>query len=290
MSSFRIPLCAFLFLILGTQLQAAQKYRVSSGDTLYRIGLRFGIPYQEIMRANGMKKTVIYPNQVLVIPAKAHVAHTKPRPAQQPVQVATNTYHRPTPTISHAPRNEDPGFGYRPQIRSTKPIARSSRPMEPVQPYVIARKLPTAPKSRAKAPAPYNPPPKYSPPAPPAPPRSIAQSTPIARPVEQHPPHRLPSIKAPSRGREVPAAAHLPGRGYTEPPNQHKSYTKLDPIKFPTPSFKTPTQPRQRTYVVQRGDSVWGISRKHNVSPIKLRMENNIMFSKIRPGMRLMIP
>ena len=43
-------------------------YTVAWGDNLYTIGVRFGMPWQDIAKANGITGTTIYPGQVLYIP------------------------------------------------------------------------------------------------------------------------------------------------------------------------------------------------------------------------------
>ncbi|MDF9409583.1 MAG: Spore cortex-lytic enzyme precursor [Pelotomaculum sp. PtaB.Bin013] len=43
-------------------------YTVQAGDSLYLIGQRFGVSYQDIMRSNGLIDTIIYPDMVLAIP------------------------------------------------------------------------------------------------------------------------------------------------------------------------------------------------------------------------------
>lgn len=49
-------------------------YTVQPGDTLFLIGLRFGVSYQEIMAANNLTSEYIYPGQVLFIPDKGSSA------------------------------------------------------------------------------------------------------------------------------------------------------------------------------------------------------------------------
>lgn len=44
-------------------------YKVREGDTLYLIGQKYNVSYQEIMRANNLHDSVIYPGMVLAIPA-----------------------------------------------------------------------------------------------------------------------------------------------------------------------------------------------------------------------------
>ncbi len=44
------------------------EYLVKQGDTLYNIAKVYGVNVEEIMRLNSLGSTVIYPNQVLLIP------------------------------------------------------------------------------------------------------------------------------------------------------------------------------------------------------------------------------
>lgn len=66
-------------------------YTVCAGDSLYLIGQMFGISYQEIMWANGLNDTNIYPGMSLYIPVVT--GRTVPQ------QVSRGGYfQRPTPT------------------------------------------------------------------------------------------------------------------------------------------------------------------------------------------------
>jgi len=49
----------------------SRTYRVRSGDTLFRIALRYGVTVEAIRAANGLTSNTIYPGQVLVIPSGA---------------------------------------------------------------------------------------------------------------------------------------------------------------------------------------------------------------------------
>lgn len=275
---------AIICLITPIDADAARQYKVAKGDNLYRIGLKFGISYKEIMAANGMNKTVIYPNQVLIIPDQN---------ASRPIQVASNTRSVPQSLPPQVAPPRPPSPTYYPPSRTAKPIEQ--------QPYASARRAPSNSSTHREDPLGigYNPstsPYKNSPPPSTRPPQPIAHAKPVpSRPTQHHAPHSIPRV------REVPAVANRPGWNSPEP----RTYKKLDPIQYPTPSFKNPTTPScvpqmgsgssnhnnsQQVYIVQSGDSIWGISRKYAVSPITLRRVNNIMFSRIRPGMRLTIP
>ena len=47
---------------------SGRTYSVQKGDNLYRIGKKYGVSMQEIIRANGLSNTTIHPGQELIIP------------------------------------------------------------------------------------------------------------------------------------------------------------------------------------------------------------------------------
>ncbi len=57
---------------------------VQAGETLFRIGLRYGVTWQTLMAVNGLTSITIYPGQSLVIPDGAVDAGTSPAPAAAP--------------------------------------------------------------------------------------------------------------------------------------------------------------------------------------------------------------
>ena len=64
-------------------------YVVQAGDNLYRIGLKFGIPWPTIQSHNKLPSTLIYVGQVLQIPGSGSVSPT----AVSPTFTPGNTYH-----------------------------------------------------------------------------------------------------------------------------------------------------------------------------------------------------
>ncbi len=69
-------------------------YTVQPGDTLFSIGLAYGVTAQEIMLANGLASDVIYTGQALTIPAGGeagsdYVAPAYEEPTYEPPAVAT---------------------------------------------------------------------------------------------------------------------------------------------------------------------------------------------------------
>jgi len=47
-----------------------ESYIVQKGDSLYKIAQKYGVTVDELVEANKLESTVIYPNQVIVIPVK----------------------------------------------------------------------------------------------------------------------------------------------------------------------------------------------------------------------------
>jgi LysM repeat protein len=47
---------------------SGRTYLVQRGDTLFRIGLRYGVSVAALQTANGLRGTLIYAGQTLVIP------------------------------------------------------------------------------------------------------------------------------------------------------------------------------------------------------------------------------
>ncbi|MGB9802588.1 LysM peptidoglycan-binding domain-containing protein [Desulfofundulus sp.] len=58
-----------LYIPDGNSTGGSSTYVVRPGDTLYLIGLRYGVSFQSIKSANGLRSDVIYPGQKLTIPA-----------------------------------------------------------------------------------------------------------------------------------------------------------------------------------------------------------------------------
>jgi len=52
----------------STKAQASGYYTVQAGDSLYKIGQKFGVPYQLLQKINRLQGTLIYPGQKLKIP------------------------------------------------------------------------------------------------------------------------------------------------------------------------------------------------------------------------------
>ena len=260
----------FLF---GEAQAADQKYRVKKGDNLSKIGRIYGIHYREIMAANGLRSTIIYPNQILVIPARPPASRTE----------------APPPPLASAPsRPTTPGdrVGAPPSPPRNTPQATPPRsPIQPIDPVEqpFAEAKPLRPRPGEEDPLGLGYQPKSSSTSP-------FRNPPAASDQPSAPHSPRPSVtRRPRAVREVPAVAHYP----EGPPAASRSFA-LDPDKFPTPSFSEARRgrsvPAQRVHTVQHGDSVWTISRKFGVSPLKLRRANGLGLSRIRPGMKLQIP
>jgi murein DD-endopeptidase MepM/ murein hydrolase activator NlpD len=64
-------LSAAFMLIFFLEFSRARNYVVKRGDHLVKLEKRFGIPWQEIKKINGLAGTTIYPGQQLIIPELA---------------------------------------------------------------------------------------------------------------------------------------------------------------------------------------------------------------------------
>lgn len=78
----------------ATGVYRAPYYTVAWGDTLSSIGQRFGVPWQDIATANGIKGSLIYAGQTLLIPDESS-GTTPPPPEQGP---AERVYFQPGAT------------------------------------------------------------------------------------------------------------------------------------------------------------------------------------------------
>lgn len=77
-------------------------YRVKAGDTLLGIGAKYGRTVSALVKANGLRGTVIHPGQRLVIPASGA---RKSTPASLPNTFAGRTY--PDRIVRNAARNRE---------------------------------------------------------------------------------------------------------------------------------------------------------------------------------------
>lgn len=67
---------SFVILLISSSLfgwsmkaEASDTYTVKAGDSLYKIGQKYGVSYQDIQVVNNLTGTLIYPGQQLKIPA-----------------------------------------------------------------------------------------------------------------------------------------------------------------------------------------------------------------------------
>lgn len=76
--------------------EAATNYTVQSGDSYWKIGQKYNVSYQDVMKLNGANSTLILPGQVLHIPEKG-----------APVPAATKVASTTTSTSSVSQTNLD---------------------------------------------------------------------------------------------------------------------------------------------------------------------------------------
>ena len=64
---------------------------------------------------------------------------------------------------------------------------------------------------------------------------------------------------------------------------------KVQEVVAETPKKKINKLDEQRLYIVQKGDSLFKISQKHNITVAELKKKNNIKDNELQPGMKLKI-
>ncbi len=119
------------------------KYRVRKGDTLYSIGMRYGVSVKTLKKCNGIKNANrIYVGQRLWVPCKKVVKYPKRPVVKPPVKHAPNCrIHyivRPGDTLSGIARYTCSTVGalsMRNHIRNPNYIRSGQGLCVPVQPY-----------------------------------------------------------------------------------------------------------------------------------------------------------
>ena len=95
-------------------------------------------------------------------------------------------------------------------------------------------------------------------------------------------PPNIPPIKESAPPKKPPKTSPKPPKAPV-PPTVKKEPEKK-PAKIPSP------QPKQRSYIVQEGDSLWKIARLFGVKIEDIRTLNEIQSDILKPGMSLKIP
>jgi len=113
-------------------LAAEIVHLVQPGENLFRIGLRYGVDWRAIMRANGLYSTNIYAGQALVIPGTTAegapaLAPTPPAPTPPP-PAPTPAPPQPRPPPARIPSSPATRCG-RSRSASTRRSPPSSAPM-----------------------------------------------------------------------------------------------------------------------------------------------------------------
>ena len=88
-------------LVLTAVAAQAEDYRVNRGDTLSKIGRTFGVSYLDIMRANGMSHTNIYPGQILRIPTNYNRGNAY---SNRPVVSTPSQHYNHQPVVNKYPK------------------------------------------------------------------------------------------------------------------------------------------------------------------------------------------
>lgn len=90
---------ALLFATVTTVHAQSRTHVVQPGENLFRIGLRYGVTVEALMRLNGLTSIYIYVGQTLLIPDTN--APAAPSPAAQPAPPAASTQPTSTDPVYH---------------------------------------------------------------------------------------------------------------------------------------------------------------------------------------------
>ncbi|MGJ8656116.1 MAG: LysM peptidoglycan-binding domain-containing protein [Akkermansiaceae bacterium] len=77
---------------------------------------------------------------------------------------------------------------------------------------------------------------------------------------------------------DIPGVSSTPPVEYTPPPSQPYTPLPAEPTGSAT------------THIVEKGDTIWGLTRKYSVTEEQLRQTNNLSTDTIWVGQRLVIP
>lgn len=81
--------CALYLASAAPAHAQARTHEVQAGENLFRIGLRYGVSVDDLMRANGLSNYNIYVGQVLIIPDAPGAGGSSPAPASTPAPQPT---------------------------------------------------------------------------------------------------------------------------------------------------------------------------------------------------------
>lgn len=98
---------ALAFMPVLTAHAESVTHVVQPGENLFRIGLRYGVSWLDIMAANGLTSTYIFPGEVLVIPAGSGIA-VQPGDSGADVPQAASTPEAPVAASSDAAISAEP--------------------------------------------------------------------------------------------------------------------------------------------------------------------------------------
>lgn len=110
-SGFRtgiLSLILSLFLVLSLSGQAlAAVHNVISGDTLWKIGIRYGTTVDRLMKANNLRGTTIFPGQQLYIPDRNNPGETIASRGSSPGEIPASEFDLLARIITAEADNQD---------------------------------------------------------------------------------------------------------------------------------------------------------------------------------------
>ncbi len=101
-----IILCLISIPLLSVEGRADQKYKIKKGDTLYKIARNYGVSVKQLKQANALKRSVIKPGDLIVVPTKSPVKTSKNKKTIRKTEIAGNNNDKGINNIiTHKVRN-----------------------------------------------------------------------------------------------------------------------------------------------------------------------------------------
>src|SRR3990170_1714454 len=100
-----IILCLISIPLLSVEGRADQKYKIKKGDTLYKIARNYGVSVKQIKQANALKRSVIKPGDLIVVPTKSSVKTSHNKKTIRKTEIAGNNVKGINNIITHKVRN-----------------------------------------------------------------------------------------------------------------------------------------------------------------------------------------
>ncbi len=233
-----------------------KSYKIRKGDTLAKVAARFNMAPDDLLDANDLKKAQFKPGRTIKVPP----------PSPLPIDNRDLQTH-----VARENRIEDRPLEALPAIPASAP-----------EPTKVGAGTPAS-----GAPAEV---PTEAVPAPPAPQPAPPQPVPAQPAPQQAPPQPIPAQPEPRPGvaEKAADADALPALPASVTRPRPAAPRAAEPQPAATrPASRAAEDPRPRTHLVKRGETLYAIATRYGLDVDKLRKWNKVRGNKITEGQRL---